>query len=512
MRKQLFTLGVLALAALLATSAFAASRGVEFLPIGLFPMCDQVPAGEFCDDFPLTTVVDMTGDGQTITGMHAFFSGGYFWTEDTGLNNLGPVNGGVYISNDGSTIASTFFDDTFTWGWSAIWAGGLYPDMTWDRTPLMPGFSPCGGSGQSLYDVNTDGSITVGLSWEDIDGNGNGCDGATAYITQGGVTTMLENSINNDSTRSNAVNGDGSVVVGWMQTNQREASKWVNGVQSFLCPNAIGAGGDQFCSEGWDVTPDGSAMLTSMATPEDFNTRATIVYQDGSYEQLPFPDAPFDPFWDSFQGWAISADGNTVVGEFGGGGFFGSPPYPVVWNRDLGFTLDLQLFLIGQGLDDLFFWFLDDATAVSNDGKFVAGSGGNPDGWIEAYRVDLTKVKICHKPDGNDRTLAINWDSVPDHLAHGDILSTCEFAGVGGSSSRAADARLISITEHPAADGRIGTIEELNRTQRASGQGGFGVTGHVYPSSGGGMLDKAPAQDSRKREALEDRIRNQRSR
>jgi hypothetical protein len=512
MRKQLFALGVLALATLLATSAFAASRGVEFLPVGLFPMCDEVPPGEFCDNFPLTTAVSMSGDGQIITGMHAFFSGGYRWTEETGLQNLGPVNGGVYVSSDGSTIASTFFDDTFSWGWSAIWAGGFYPDMTWDRTPLMPGFSPCGGSGQSLYDVNGDGSITVGLSWEDLDGNGNGCDGATAYITQGGATTMLENSVNNDSTRANAVNADGSVIVGWMQTNSREASKWVNGVQSFLCPNAIGAGGDQFCSEGWDVTPDGSAMLTSMATPADFNTRATIVYADGSYEQLPFPDAPFDPFWDSFQGWAISDDGNTVVGEFGGGGFFGSPPYPVVWNRDLGFTLDLQLFLIGQGLDDLFFWFLDDATTVSADGKLLAGSGGNPDGWIEAYRVDLTKVKVCHKPDGNDRTLAINWDSVPDHLAHGDLLSTCEFAGGGGSSSRALDARLTSINEDPTADGRIGTIEELNRLQRAAGQGGFGVTGHQYPTNGKGMLDKAPAQDSRKRSALEDRIRHQQSR
>jgi len=33
------------------------------------------------------------------------------------------------------------------------------------------------------------------------------------------------------------VNADGSVVVGFMQTNSRNAAKWVNGVQEFLCPD-----------------------------------------------------------------------------------------------------------------------------------------------------------------------------------------------------------------------------------------------------------------------------------
>jgi len=508
MRKQLFTLGVLALAALLATSTFAASRGVEFLPLGLFPMCDEVPPGEFCDDFPLTTAVDMTADGQMIVGMHAFFSGGYRWTEETGLQNLGPVNGAVYTDGDGSTIASTWWDETFTWGWSAIWAGGFYPDMMWNLIPLYPGFSPCGGSGQSLYEISDNGAVTVGLTWEDEDGNGDGCDGAKAWSSEGGVTVALDNTVSADgSYRANTVNGDGSVIAGWSAPG-RTASFWMNDTEAYICDDPT-----WFCNEAWDVTSDGSKILFTGASPEDFNVRAGIYdVATGAIEQLPFPDAPFDPFWDSFQGWAISDDGNTVVGEFGGGGFFGSPPYPVVWNRDLGFTLDLQLFLIGQGLDDLFFWFLDDATTVSADGKLLAGSGGNPDGWIEAYRVDLTKVKVCHKPDGNDRTLAINWDSVPDHLAHGDILSTCEFAGVGGSSSRALGARLTSINEDPTADGRIGTIEELNRLQRAAGQGGFGVSGHMYPTNGKGAFDMAPVQTDRKRDALEDRIRHQRSR
>ena len=87
MRKQFLTLGTVALVAiLLAVPASAASRGVSFTPIGLFPMCDEVPPGEFCDNFPLTIPVSITGDGQTITGVHAFFSGSFAWTAETGLH------------------------------------------------------------------------------------------------------------------------------------------------------------------------------------------------------------------------------------------------------------------------------------------------------------------------------------------------------------------------------------------------------------------------------------------
>jgi hypothetical protein len=514
MRKQLLALGAVAMVAMvLANPASAASRGATFTPIGLFPMCDQVPPGEFCDNFPLTTVVSMTGDGQTIVGMHAFFSGGYRWTKETGLQNLGPVNGGVYIARGGSEIASTFFDDTFTWGWSAIWAGGFYPNMTWDRLPLVDGFSPCGGSGQSLYGISGDATTTVGLTWIDEDLNGNGCDGARAFVSSGGVTTVLDDSLSGTgSYRANTVNGDGSVIAGWSAPG-RTASLWLNDVETYICD---GAYSDWFCNEAWDITPDGSTILFTGASPDDFNVRASVYdVATGDIMQLPFPDAPFDPFFDSFQGWSISDDGKTVVGEFGGGGFFGSPPYPVLWNEDLGFTLDVHVFLLGQGLDDLFFWFLDDATEVNSDGTIIAGSGVNPDGWIEAWTADISKVKVCHKPDGNGtgntRTIAIGWESVSDHLGHGDILSTCEFARAGGNSRAMAHrAEMVGSNEDPSHDSRMGDLEMLNRIRERAGQSGmFGSqsVANPYPTdeTENDMLSEG-GQSREQRRGLSERI------
>jgi hypothetical protein len=103
-------------------------------------------------------------------------------------------------------------------------------------------------------------------------------------------------------------------------------------------------------------------------------------------------------------------------------------------------TIDLQWFLIGQGLDDLWFWYLRNASTVSADGTIIGGDGYNPDFWIEGYHLDINKVSICHFPSGDinkARTLTVGLDSVGDHLAHGDELMTCEFYA-GGGNSRAA--------------------------------------------------------------------------
>lgn len=461
MRKntQLLAMGVVAIAILVAGPA-AAGRGTTFTPIGLFPFCDDVPEGEFCEDFPLTTAVDISPDGSTVVGMHAFFEGNYIWTAESGLNTLGPVAGAPWFFDGGGNVASTpYVAPNFDFNQSGVWTGGFYPNQTWDLIPTAPGYAACGGSGQSVHGAGN-GDYITGLTWIDEDGNGEGCEGASGFLWDGTNITVLDNSVNDDSTRGNAVSEDGSVVVGWMQTSSREASKWVDGVQDFICPNPTGAGGDIFCTEGWDVTPDGELMLTSgIDLNEGFTARAQIVDQAGNMQQLPFPEGVILSPDDTFTPRAISDDGNTVVGQYGGSGFFGTPPYPVFWKRGLDKTIDLQIFLIGQGLDDLFFWFLEDAGAVSANGNVIAGQGTNPDQWLEAYVVDINRVKVCHKPEGTSngshRTIAIGWDGVADHLNHGDLLSTCEFAG--GAGSRAVDAlmELRTPTLRPEQDSRV---------------------------------------------------------
>jgi hypothetical protein len=153
---------------------------------------------------------------------------------------------------------------------------------------------------------------------------------------------------------------------------------------------------------------------------------------DDSFDQIPPPPgaSPYDA-WTPF---SISDDGGTVVGRYG----WWIYSYPVLWTPETG-TLDLQWFLIGQGFDEMWYWYLTDLTSVSSDGNTVAGHGNNPDGWLEGFVIDISKVKLCHKPgDAAERTLAIGWDSIGNHMAHGDALATCEFLQ-SGARSRSVD-------------------------------------------------------------------------
>jgi hypothetical protein len=479
----MFTVAIVALAMTVATTGFAASRGASFTPIGLFPLCTpETPPDVFCETFPITTTNAMSDDGSTVVGLHAFYGGGYIWTADTGLNTIGPVYSGVYTGSNASRISTTYADPTLTFEQAGYWTGGYWPNNTEQLIPLTPGFAPCGSSGMSVHGASDD--WIVGLTWTDRDLNGNGCEGASGYAwSEGTGTFILDNSISGDgSYRANAVNTDGSVIAGWSAPG-RTASAWINGVETYLC---AGDQADWFCDEGWAVTPDGSTILFTGASPEDFNTRATTYdVATGTVHQLPFPDAGYDPSWDSFQGWDISADGGTVVGEFGGGGFFGSPPYPVVYVESLDMTIDLQVMLLGQGLDDLYFWFLSTANVVSADGTIIAGYGNNPDGWIEGYQVDISKVKVCHKPEGsgngNNRTLTIGWDSVGNHLGHGDVLATCEFAN-SDAAARFADRRMAAAAQGPADDVRVSLDRAMKTRERQTGIKFDGQVTNMYPN------------------------------
>jgi hypothetical protein len=190
-----------------------------------------------------------------------------------------------------------------------------------------------------------------------------------------------------------------------------------------------------FKGEAYAVTPDGAHACgrnSGYDYPDGWNS-GYISNPDGSFTKIPPPES-FPDFVDPF---AISADGKTVVGRVGNP-FFGSIPF--FWNEGMG-TQDVQLFLLAQGLDELFFWQVADLYDVSANGKVMGGRAIDPDGLVEGFIIDISKVWICHTPPGqpeNARTLGINSDNVASHIAHGDFLGTCEFLSSGGLARAAA--------------------------------------------------------------------------
>jgi hypothetical protein len=50
--------------------------------------------------------------------------------------------------------------------------------------------------------------------------------------------------------------------------------------------------------------------------------------------------------------------------------------------------------------------------------------------------VNIAKASVCHKGDEPaERTLTISWDSLGNHIGHGDQIGTCEFWDQGGARS-----------------------------------------------------------------------------
>ena len=171
---------------------------------------------------------------------------------------------------------------------------------------------------------------------------------------------------------------------------------------------------------------------------------------DGSFTEI--PTAPsFPDVWEPFR---VSAGGETVVGMIGNP-FFGA--IAAFWNEKMG-TQDLQLFLVQQGLDELFFWFLPQLNDVSADGTVIAGTGFNPDGFQEGFIVDMKQLWVCHVAPGRPPvTTSVKFKDVGKHLEHGDFLGTCEFLNANGlARASALRARLNrGFTVDPNRTGRV---------------------------------------------------------
>jgi hypothetical protein len=522
MRKSLLTLGVVAVVALLATSTFAANRGVEFTGIG------------FIDDpgpWPASSIFSASPDGNVFMANPAAW-GNYCvkYTLDGGWGeHIGNSSGRCHITNDGEVAGGGYTHPSGD-PWPGYWLGTV---DAWDYIPDAGG-DDC-GTKQSVHGASDNIEYLVGLGWE-------GCDGRRLFYERSSDTASILGCMDEESCRINDVTDDGNKTVGWNYalcgawrgTDDVDGTyDWIDGLGTlqrkycetgeaccgnYDCPTFVDAFCDEQCidnvcgpgpnegmactsnwqcdgycvnganhgqectssyycpdddvcldnpefdpmemefykGEGYRTTPDGAYTLGFEfgQSPYDWSdplydwTLFSSAYRenpDGSFTQIAPPESGFPG--DSWTPLNISTDGNVVVGRYG----WWIYSFATLWTEYTG-TLDLQYFLIGQGLDELWFWYLDSANVVTVNGDetLIAGYGANyenPDcpsmwGCTEGWIADISKIKVCHKPfEGNERTLTIALESAGDHLGHGDFLGTCAFKNSGGNARFASEIR-----------------------------------------------------------------------
>lgn len=233
----------------------------------------------------------------------------------------------------------------------------------------LPGV-PCDLFLSGSYGLNQEGSLAVGLvyfpapckagagTWDLVNGGS-----ATALPSLFGETTY---------SRANAVNADGSVIVGWQDqpTGERTAAKWVNGQEELILTND-----GSFNGEALAVSGSGRAIV---GTGYGFGGHQAWIWREGDGVTAIGRNGGDHVAVD------LSDDGRIVVGFVRRS--FGSDAF--IWGKGKGIS-SLYSFITTRGAVVPDGWQLAVASLISADGRTIYGWGFNPDHLIEMFKVEL---------------------------------------------------------------------------------------------------------------------------
>ncbi|QWT85811.1 T9SS type A sorting domain-containing protein [Chryseobacterium sp. PCH239] len=333
-----------------------------------------------------------------VVSMHTSAGGIYKWNAAGGLVQIGSISNGypaagrTVVSNDGTKISSsitnaaTGFNEISTYDVAtSTWVnrGGLVP-TGWD------------GSVSSTWGMTTNGSTIVGLGfltaanahavkWDEVNG----------MVDLGSIVAGR-------SSRANAINAAGTVIVGWQDepNGTRSGAKWQDGVETFITDN-----NGNNVGEAGGISADGNTIIGSAnPNPYVWNAASGLTY-------ITHPNASF-----SFKGGAtgISADGKKVIGYYRA---FGAPPMSgegFIWTsatgrinlNDYAASLGIATNGVTMGLP----------LAISQDGKKIAGSGTNASGQMIAFYLDTSQFLSVNDAVKEKNNMGVYPNPVTDIL------------------------------------------------------------------------------------------------
>ena len=365
--------GVIAATLVLATQAGVASGQMSFRGLGVID--DQTRA---------TYVTGISGDGRVVVGYANYGEGGdhtqaFLWTAERGMVGLGFLPGGSAdseargVSGDGSVVVGTA---GFPPGHQAfLWTPAFGP-VELGRRPVETSTEALG--------VSADGGVVVGTSLEVSSGQPRWR--AFRWTPAGGPVGLGIPASGDPTSIARATSADGSVVVG--DAGGQPVLWTADGTMSSLGPLS---GGTAFGGWAADVSDDGTVVVGS------------VVYGRSDDEWI---DRPFR--WTADRGMiglgllspyisgralATNADGSVVVGTADD-----EDIEATLWTEHLG-TVELKALLLAGGATDVLGWNLNRATAISADGRTIAGWGIDPSGrdagWVAVVPEPTAAVPLA---------------------------------------------------------------------------------------------------------------------
>jgi len=324
-------------------------------------------------------------------------------------------------------------------GYGPLFESTLTKGLTWTDPSVIPAIGSSGGDAAEEY-TDIAGTVPIVV--------GNKRFFATSFYqpffkSSAGVfdLAVIPGSTYN---AANAVNGDGTVIVGYSQTdsglgfgNNDVAVKWSGDLSgfpvelgyitddpSFRQSVALGVSGDGTTTVGRSNRGNGYGSFVS----HPFRHTETFEMQDlfgDRFEQAEAVDASFD--------------GNVVVGNryFGDGG--GAPWVWVPWRG----ARDIELVLTAAGVD-LTRYSLFSCSSVSDDGRTVTGNAySSVSGFQVVTWVAILPIDCPADYDGDGFVTGEDFDAFVAAFENGDI--TADFNGDGFVTGEDFDAYVVAF-------------------------------------------------------------------
>jgi probable HAF family extracellular repeat protein len=303
----------------------------------------------------------VSADGRVVVGKASTALGwghewrAFRWTADGGMQNLGTLGGrwseAWGVSADGRVVVG-----------SATNAAGQDRAFRWTAGEGMVDLGTLtGGSRSWAYGVSADGSVIVGVST-----NAGGYERAVRW-TPLGIQNL--GTADGSSSQAYGVSSDGSIVVG---RTGGLAFRWTrsSGMQTLPLPDGYNE------SVAYGISANGSVIVGSVTRPP------------GPRGGMPSPEACVwingvpEILGRGGEVYSVSGDGSVMVGMVIDSQ---GKKYACRWTASGGLEILNQTYARLMGPDSR----LDEARAISPDGRFIVGWGFNENTWrTEAFLLD----------------------------------------------------------------------------------------------------------------------------
>jgi uncharacterized membrane protein len=302
----------------------------------------------------------LSADGSVAAGFVGATSptrGAFRWTAATGMQPVpfpndvpSAIGRALSVSGDGSVVVGYYgtTDVTIT---SRAFAYSVVSGMSVRLDGPPGGFTATDALGASF-----DGSVVVGEFANFTGFRYTAATGAVPLTPPGGGPALRT---------ARAVSPDGTIVVGGGSTT---GYRWTTAGGYTVLPLDATA-----------LTPDGSTIVGFVPFNDNgFSTEQAYIWRQASGTAVSLGDLPGGRVRSHPNG--ISADGSVVVGYSDGGHTFDA----FIWDLAHGMRPLKDVLANDYGVD-MTGWTLTEATSISADGSFMAGSGTGPNGQSTAW-------------------------------------------------------------------------------------------------------------------------------